>query len=113
MFRYFYRLTLQNAFMLHKVLMKTTRPVQNYRSFGTQLSHHSGALGLVAVFVLAGCTTDKPEGAVTRGGKVLSDEQRFRLGTVGVLCSSTPASCAFDKPTGHIDYPGDRAGVIA
>src|SRR4051812_32086504 len=69
-------------------------------------------LALIAL-VFSGCATHRPEGKITRSGKILTDAARGQLGAVGIVSPATPASFGFDKSDGRIDYADDRAGLPA
>src|SRR5690242_4173727 len=86
--------------------------------FTDQFSNAVPILFLFAVLAaatLTGCATAGHEapGSVVRAGPTLSDRTRAGLGVIGIVTPAAPALVVIGKSNGQIDYPSDRAGLIA
>lgn len=69
---------------------------------------------LVTGATLVGCsTTTRDLGSIIHAGPTLTDRARADLGIVGVVTPSAAAPITIDKASGQIDYPADRAGLVA
>jgi hypothetical protein len=67
----------------------------------------------LTLFLLDGCSTNKPTAMAVSGANPLPEDLRLQLGTVALAPDSKPAKFSFDKAKGQIGDAADWAGTAA